>query len=93
MHDTINKIMNCAFYKLDYFQKKVYFMLLEMIKEINFEAFIDIRKKLFFLNNNNNNSGETERSGSTLKVYLDNIRVKDSITRTDLRSRLISTLI
>jgi hypothetical protein len=85
--------MNCAFYKLDYFQKKVYFMLLEMIKEINFEAFIDIRKKLFFLNNNTNNSGETERSGSTMKVFLDNIRAKDSKTQTDLKSRLILTLI
>ena len=68
VHDTINKIMNCAFYKLDNVQKKVYFLLLEMIKEINFEAFIDIRRKLFFLNNNNN--GETDRSNSTYKVII-----------------------
>ena len=59
--------MNCAFYKLDYYQKKVYFMLLEMIKEINFEAFIDFRKKLFFLNNF---SAESDRSVSTNKVKI-----------------------
>ena len=75
--------MNCPFYKFDACQKKVYFMLLEMIKEINFDAFIDVRRKLFFLNNNN--TGDTDRSGSTYKVnfFYYNFRAKRFRIRID----------
>ena len=60
--------MNCAFYKLDHYQRKLYFLLLDMIKEINFEAFIEIRKRLFYFSNNSNDN-ESERSVSTYKVF------------------------
>lgn len=62
LYDTINKITNCPYYKFDKIQKKAYLILLDMIKEINFDAFIDLKRKLFFFNMFNN--PDTERSST-----------------------------
>jgi tetratricopeptide (TPR) repeat protein len=62
LYDTINKIMNCSYYKFDLNQRKAYNIVLEMIKEINFDAFVDLKRKLFFFNVYNNT--ETERSST-----------------------------
>lgn len=65
LYDTINKIMNCPYYKFDKNQKQCYSMILEIIKEINFDAFIDLKRKLFFFNlPNSQGNGETERSST-----------------------------
>ena len=46
--ETYNKIMNCMYYKFTKHQKQIYKYLLDMIKEINFDAFIDLKRKLFY---------------------------------------------
>ncbi len=51
--DTIKKIMSCEFYKFDKVQEKIYYILLEIIKDINFESFIEMKKNLFFSNEDN----------------------------------------
>lgn len=58
--DTINKILNCNYYKFSVHQKKIYLTLLDMIKDINFDAFIDLKRKLFYFNDML--SHDTERS-------------------------------
>ena len=49
------KILNCSYYFFDKLQKKQYEILLELIKEINFDSFIDLKRKIFCENLNNNN--------------------------------------
>jgi len=48
--ETIKKIMSCEFYKFDDVQKKIYYIILEIIKDINFESFIEMKTNLFFSN-------------------------------------------
>jgi hypothetical protein len=63
LFDTINKITNCPFYKFDKYQKKVYYIILDMIKDVNFDYFIDLKRRLFFSTNILNNM-ETERKST-----------------------------
>jgi tetratricopeptide (TPR) repeat protein len=62
LFDTIKKIVTCAYYRFDKAQKKTYILILEMIKEINFEAFVDLKRKLFFLTVSNGVNVESEHS-------------------------------
>ena len=47
LQDTTMKILNCPYYLFDSVQKKAYDILLELIKEINFDSFIDLKRKNF----------------------------------------------
>ena len=47
LQDTTMKILNCPYYLFDSIQKKVYSILLDLIKEINFDSFIDLKRKNF----------------------------------------------
>ena len=51
LQDTTMKILNCPYYTFDAIQKKAYDLLLELIKEINFDSFIDLKRKNFCENN------------------------------------------
>ena len=51
LQDTINKILYCPYFSFDKTQKKAYSILLEMIKEINFDTFIDLKANIFCDNN------------------------------------------
>lgn len=51
LQDTINKILSCPYFSFDKTQKKAYSILLEMIKEINFDTFIDLKANIFCDNN------------------------------------------
>lgn len=65
VYDTINKILQCNYYSFTPYQKKAYSTLLDMIKEINFDAFIDLKRKLFYFNDiltQNNSERSTFRS-------------------------------
>lgn len=66
LYETVSKIMNCPFNEFDAYQIKVYYILLDLIKEINFDAFIDLKKKVFNFNYTANNgiSQETSRSST-----------------------------
>ena len=50
----------------------MYYILLEMIKELNFDAFIDIKRKLFYFNEDNSNDSEN----STFRVRNKNKYIK-----------------
>ena len=45
--DIINKITNSNFLKFNYEQKNMYYILLKIMKEINFTKFIELKKNLF----------------------------------------------
>lgn len=62
LYDTITKIMNCSYFKFDKYQKKAYIMLLDMIKTINFDAFVDMKRKLFFYASSEMDNSSTFRS-------------------------------
>ena len=52
LQNTTMKILNCPYYLFDNLQKKEYDILLELIKEINFDSFIDLKRKNFCETNN-----------------------------------------
>ena len=52
LQNTTMKILNCPYYLFDNLQKKQYDILLELIKEINFDSFIDLKRKNFCETNN-----------------------------------------
>ena len=56
--DITNKITNSKFLKFTKEQKKIYYILLQIIKEINFTKFLEIKNSQFstLKTNNNNNS-------------------------------------
>ncbi len=58
--DSTNRIIKCVYSKFTSHQRIIYSYLLEIIKEINFDAFIDLKRKLFYFNDIL--SHETERS-------------------------------
>lgn len=58
--DSTNRIIKCMYYKFTSHQKTLYSYLLEIIKEVNFDAFIDLKRKLFYFNDVL--AHETERS-------------------------------
>jgi hypothetical protein len=77
LYDTIYKIMNCSYFKFDRHQKKAYCILLDMIKEINYDAFIDLKRHLFYLSSNFN---PPENDGGTFRTEgLQNMNLKISI--------------
>jgi tetratricopeptide (TPR) repeat protein len=77
LYDTIYKIMNCSYFRFDKHQKKTYCILLDMIKEINYDAFIDLKRHLFYLSNNFN---PPENDGGTFRTEgLQNMNLKISI--------------
>lgn len=47
LQDTTTKILTCPYYLFDRVEKKMYNMLLALIKEINFDSFIDLKRKIF----------------------------------------------
>lgn len=66
LFETVSKIMNCPFNEFEFSQKKTYYILLELIKEINFDAFVDLKKKIFNSSYNvlNGQAQETGRSST-----------------------------
>jgi hypothetical protein len=92
LYDTINKIMNCAYFKFDKNQKQAYCILLEMIKEINFDAFVDLKRKLFFLNLNATN-GDSDRSSTFRSEGIQNISNDNKISINPHLELIIDNLI
>ncbi len=92
LYDTITKIMNCPYYKFDKNQKQAYCILLEMIKEINFDAFIDLKRKLFFLNSNATH-GDSERSSTFRSEGIQNISNDNKISINPHLELIIENLI
>lgn len=80
LQDTINKILSCPYFSFDKTQKKAYSILLEMIKEINFDTFIDLKANIFCENNikikkkdNNSLEGlseEGQKNSSEIKISI-----------------------
>ena len=50
--DIINKVTNSNFFKFNDDQKKMYYILLQIMKEINFTKFIELKNNLFLFSNN-----------------------------------------
>ena len=66
--DVINKIINSNFFKFNKEQKKVYYILLKIMKEINFSKFLELKNKLFyFKDKENNDKDELNNSFSYIK--------------------------
>lgn len=65
--DSTNRIIKCVYSKFTNHQKTIYSYLLEIIKEINFDAFIDLKRKLFYFNDVL--SHETERSTFRVRKF------------------------
>ena len=66
--DVINKIFNSNFFKFNKEQKKVYYILLKIMKEINFSNFLELKNKLFyFKDKENNDKDELNNSFSYIK--------------------------
>ena len=66
--DVINKIINSNFFKFNKEQKKVYYILLKIMKEINFTKFLELKNKLFyFKDKENNDKDELNNSFSYIK--------------------------
>ena len=66
--DVINKIINNNFFKFNKEQKKVYYILLKIMKEINFSKFLELKNKLFyFKDKENNDKDELNNSFSYIK--------------------------
>ena len=60
INDTTTRINCCMYIEFTEHQKSMYKILLDIIKEVNFDAFIDLKRKLFFFNDVISN--DTERS-------------------------------
>ena len=65
--DIINKIINSKFLKFNKEQKKMYYILLQMIKEINYTKFLELKNEQFStlknsINANNNNNANTNNN-------------------------------
>ena len=66
--DVINKIINSNFFKFNKEQKKVYYILLKIMKDINFSKFLELKNKLFyFKDKENNDKDELNNSFSYIK--------------------------
>ena len=66
--DVINKIINSNFFKFNKEQKKVYYILLKIMKEINYTKFLELKNKLFyFKDKENNDKDELNNSFSYIK--------------------------
>ena len=79
--DITNKITNSKFLKFTKEQKKIYYILLQIIKEINFTKFLEIKNNQFSTlktntdnsnnnsinNNNNDQSNDNQNNNSNLK--------------------------
>ena len=70
--DIINKIINSKFLKFCKEQKKMYYILLQMIKEINYTKFLELKNEQFStlknsinVYNNNNNNVNTNNNEQT----------------------------
>lgn len=74
LFETIDKITNNNYYNYDKNQRKIYYILLEIIKEINFDAFINIKNKTFFVNLDEENNEENSTFNKNNKV-----RIRDSL--------------
>lgn len=79
LQDTINKILSCPYFSFDKTQKKAYSILLEMIKEINFDTFIDLKSKIFCDSNlkiknkgnsSSNSPSEEDNNPSEIKISI-----------------------
>ena len=79
LQDTINKILSCPYFSFDKTQKKAYSILLEMIKEINFDTFIDLKSKIFCDSNlkiknkdnsSSNSPSEEDNNTSEIKISI-----------------------
>jgi hypothetical protein len=58
LKDIINKITNGNFFKFNNEQINMYYILLQIMKEINFSKFIELRDKLFSFSKNGNNNND-----------------------------------
>ena len=66
--DVINKIINSNFFIFNKEQKKVYYILLKIMNEINFSKFLELKNKLFyFKDKENNDKDELNNSFSYIK--------------------------
>ena len=59
--DIINKITNSNYYKFNKEQKDIYYILLKIMKEINFSKFIELKDKLFNNINKENNNNKKDK--------------------------------
>ena len=58
LKDIINKITNGNFFKFNNEQINMYYILLQIMKEINFTKFIELKDKLFSFSKNGNNNND-----------------------------------
>ena len=60
-HMTI-KILNSNYINFSHIQKKIYSLLLQLVKDINFDSFITLKRKIFSTNSNNINENINQNS-------------------------------
>lgn len=70
--EIINKIMNCSYFTFTNSQRDAYLIVLNMIKDVNFDDFLDMKRKLFFLNEpiylfNNQNQNQTKNQNEEME--------------------------
>ena len=70
LNDAINKILTSSYFLFDKTKEKAYMVLLDIIKEINFDTFIDLKSKIFYVK-------------KPIKNNLDDIDDKSSISKGD----------
>ena len=71
--DIINKIINSNFFKFNKEQKKVYYILLKIMKEINFSKFLELKNKLFYFKEKRKINKEKENINEILNNSFDKI--------------------
>ncbi len=86
--------MFSSFNEFDFYQKKSYYILLDLIKEINFDAFIDLKKKIFNSFNLNTNGQQESARNSTLRSEgLQSTNLENKIQLDSQIGLVINTLI
>jgi hypothetical protein len=66
--DITNKIINSKFLKFTKEQKKIYYILLQIIKEINFTKFLEIKNNQFSTLKTNNNSNISSINNNNVEL-------------------------
>ena len=80
--DIIDKITNSKFLKFTQEQKKMYYILLQIIKEVNFTKFLELKNSQFstLKNNNNNNTNKDNNENNDNTEQIDeSLNINNSI--------------
>ena len=79
--DIINKITNSRFLKFNKEQKRMYYILLQIIKEINFTKFLELKNNQFSTLKMNSNYKENNDNINNKEQIDENLNINNNITQ------------